>query len=546
MMARLTNFVTLIVMDGWGIASASDANAISLANTPNISSLWASFPHTLLTASGVAVGLPKDEVGNTETGHLNLGAGRIVYQDLPRINLAITDGSFFNNSAFLGAIEHAKVNNSNLHIMGLIGSGGVHSNIEHLFALLHLARIHNFDRVFLHLFTDGRDSLPTSAPTYFQQLEQVIATEKVGTVATIMGRYFAMDRDFRWERTEKAYIALTGGIGRLAKTPREAIETSYKEGKTDEQMEPFIMADQQGMPIAKISDNDSVIFFNFRIDRPRQLTRAFVVPDFEKHAQDGWEFDPYMIKYYKKHNIEIPSRPVFTRGEPIKNLYFVTMTQYAKSLPTNVAFPPEMVSLPLGRVISERGLRQVRAAESEKERFVGFYFNGQQEQSFPGEDRLIIASPNVPTYDKKPEMSARELTRAFISDLQVNQNSYSFALINFANVDMVGHTGDIEAAKIACSVVDECVGNIVHYVEGTGGVVVITADHGNAEEMLTADGKPSTEHSANPVPFIITGKPFLGKYQTLSTGVLADVAPTILNLLGIEKPETMTGRNLLA
>lgn len=546
-MVRLTNQVVLIVLDGWGIASPSSGNAISQAQTPNIQAFWSSYPHTLLEASGESVGLPRGEPGNTETGHLNLGAGRIVYQDLPRINLAIADHSFYKNQKFLGAIEHAKKNKSSLHLMGLVGSGGVHSNIEHLFALLHLAKEANFNKVLIHVFTDGRDSPPTSSKSYIAQILGTIQKLGVGKIASVMGRYFAMDRDFRWERTAKAYFALTQGVGKKFKDAGEAIDASYKEGKTDEFIEPSIITSSDGgEPLGLIKDNDSVIFFNFRIDRPRQLTKAFVFPDFEERAQKDWDFDPFMVKYYKKHLVPIPERPVFTRGKPISNLYFVTMTQYGKPIDAHVAFPPEVIELPIGRILSDRGIRQLRAAESEKERFVGFYFNGQQEQNFPGEDRLIIASPSVPTYDKKPEMSAKELSDALIRDFELSPTAYGFTLVNFANPDMVGHTGNIEATIKACSVVDACVGEIVRIVESLGGVVMLTADHGNAEELLNLiSGEVNTEHSTNPVPFIVIGKQFLGDSRTLQTGILADVAPTILYLLGIDKPESMTGRNLL-
>lgn len=547
MTGRLSNLVALLVLDGWGIASPSAGNAISLAQTPNMEKLWASFPHTLLSAAGESVGLPRGEPGNTETGHLNLGAGRVVYQDLPRINLAIAEGSFFQNPAFLGAVEHAKKFNSDLHLMGLVGSGGVHSNVEHLFALIHFANIASFNRVFIHVFTDGRDSSPTSALTYLDQLEGVLEREKVGKIASVTGRYWAMDRDFRWDRTGKAYFALAKGVGKKVKSAKDAIELSYKEGKTDEFIEPSVIVGDNGAPVGLVKENDALVFFNFRIDRPRQLTKAFVLPDFEAVAQKEWDFDPYMVKYFKKHQVEIPDRPVFQRGEPLKNLFFVTMTQYSKLLPIKVAFPPEIIALPLGRVVSEHGIRQLRAAESEKERFVGFYFNGQQEQVFPGEDRLIVPSPMVATYDLKPEMSASELTKTFLSALEINANTYGFALVNFANADMVAHTGNIEATKFACSVVDECVGKITRFISEIGGVTIITGDHGNAEEMANLiSGEPNTEHSTNPVPFIVVGQQFLGRSQTLSTGILADVAPTILHLLGIEKPDAMTGRNLLA
>lgn len=545
-MARLTDLVTLIVLDGWGIAPPTAGNAITQADTPNIEKFWVSYPHTLLSASGESVGLPRGEPGNTETGHLNLGAGRIVYQDLPRINLSIAEGSFFKNPSFLGAINHAKENNSNLHIMGLVGSGGVHSNIEHLFALIHLARLENFPRVFIHIFTDGRDSPPASSLTYINQVEEAIKKEGVGTIASVCGRYWAMDRDFRWERTAKAYFTLTRGDGHKASNVKEVIENSYKEQKADEFIEPTLIVNKNNYPLTLISDNDAVIFFNFRIDRPRQLTKAFVLPNFEETAQKEWDFDPFMVKYYKKHLTSIPQRPVFQRGNALKNLFFVTMTQYAKSLPVEVAFPPEIINLPVGRILSEKGIRQLRVTESEKERFVTFYFNGQQEQAFAGEDRLIIPSPAVPTYDQKPEMSALELTNALISTLRLNLSTYGFVLVNFANPDMLGHTGEIKAAIKACSVVDQCVGQITTLVDNLGGITIITADHGNAEEMLNLiSGESNTEHSSNPVPFIMVGKQFLGRPLNLSSGILSDVAPTILYLLGLEKPSEMSGKRLL-
>lgn len=543
---KRTNLVTLVVMDGWGIAPPSAGNAIASSNPKNIYRFWSGYPHTLLEASGEAVGLPQGEAGNTETGHLNLGAGRIVYQDLPRINLSIATGSFFRNPAFIAASEHVRKYNSKLHLMGLVGNGGVHSNIEHLFALIRFAREQYLPQVFIHIFTDGRDSPPNLALQYIARLEEVIKREGAGVIASIMGRYWAMDRDFRWERTAKAYFALTSGQGKSVVSARQAVEQAYAQKITDEFIEPSIVVNDKGLPLATISDNDAIIFFNFRIDRPRQLTKAFVLQDFEERAQKEWDFDPYVVKYYQRHNVELPTRPVFQRGKPLANLLFVTMTQYEKNLPAYIAFPPEIIDLPIGRILSELNIRQLRMAESEKERFVGFYFNGQQESPFPGEDRLIIASPNVPTYDQKPEMSARELARALTSSLESSANTYGFVLINFANADMVGHTGNFEAAKKACSVIDECVGEIVSRIYALGGITVITADHGNAEEMIDGiTGDKNTEHSKNPVPLIIVGKQFEGQSRTLSTGLLADVSPTILALLGIEKPMSMTGRNLL-
>ncbi len=544
-----SKFVMLVVLDGWGIASAAPGNAISLASTPNINRFWASFPHTQLNASGEAVGLPRGEVGNTETGHINLGAGRIVYQDLQRINMSIADGSFFQNQVLLNAIAHAHKNNSNLHYMGLIGASGVHSNVDHLFALIDLAKKSNFNRLFLHLFTDGRDSPPTAAKTYIAQVRDVINREGVGTIVSIMGRYWSMDRDLRWDRTEKAYKALTEGTGLLVKTPEEAIDLSYGEGKTDEFIEPSVITGADGKPIVTIKANDSIIFFNFRIDRPRQLSRAFVYSDF-KNANISVGFDPYQIKYQKTH---LPVTPVgsqgpFDRGPKIENLYFVTMTEYDKTITeagAKVAFPPELVKIPLGRVISEAGLRQLRVAESEKERFVTVYFNGLLESAFEGEERLIIPSPHVATYDLKPEMSARELTNAVLNKIK-DGGDYKFVLVNYANADMLGHTGNIGAAVQACSVVDECLAKLSSWVLAYGGTLLITSDHGNAEEMINPQtGQIDTEHNASPVPFIAVSKDLIGRSQILTSGILADVAPTILRLLGLTVPGSMTGRNLL-
>jgi 2,3-bisphosphoglycerate-independent phosphoglycerate mutase len=544
--------VILAVLDGWGIAPAAAGNAVSLSNTPNINRFWASFPHTQLAASGEAVGLPRGEVGNTETGHLNLGAGRVVYQDLARINMSIADGSFSQNDVLLGACNHAKTNNSQLHIMGLVGAGGVHSNLEHLFALIQMAAKAGVTKLFIHMFTDGRDSAPTSALTYISQIRASLKKENIGQIASVMGRYWAMDRDMRWERTAKAYFALTRGEGHKVKTVEEAIQMSYDQGRTDEFIEPSIVSDAAGNPITTIAANDAVIFFNFRIDRPRQLAKAFVLTDWSKVYEDS--FDPYEVKYTKKHST-LTATPrgslehVFDRGEKLPNIYFATMTEYSKTIAAegaHAAFPPEHVISPLGRVISDQGLKQLRVAESEKERFVTFYFNGQQEQSFPLEERLIISSPQVPTYDKKPEMSAKEMTDALLGKI-FHGEQYSFILVNFANADMVGHTGNIGAAVTACETVDQCLGKLSSYVMAYDGILLITADHGNAEEMIKLDsGEVDTEHSNSPVPFIAVSPKFVGKSVMLQSGVLADVAPTILKLLNLEVPQSMIGRDLLA
>lgn len=541
-------FVILVVMDGWGISAPGAGNAITQAKTPNFNKYWAAYPHTQLRASGEAVGLPRGEVGNTETGHLNLGAGRIVYQDLARINMSIADGAFFENETLLAACDHAIANNSKLHLMGLLGAGGVHSNIEHLFSLVHMAAAKGVKKVFIHIFTDGRDSPPSASLTYVSQLRQVLEKEGVGKIASIMGRYWAMDRDRRWDRTTKAYFALTQGKAEKAKSVEEAIRASYEKSITDEFIEPTVIVDEKGKPAALVEDNDAVIFFNFRIDRPRQLTYAFIKEDMSLSNRD-WDFDPYAVKYEHKHEPEKTDQAVFKRGKKVQNLYFVTMTEYSKTLVESgakVAFPPETVKMPLGRVISSHNLRQLRAAESEKERFVTYYFNGQNERADIGEDRLVVPSPKVATYDLRPEMSANELTNAVYQRL-VSNAGYSFVLINYANADMVGHTGNLAAAIKAVETIDICIGQLGRFVMSFGGTMLLTADHGNAEEMLNSvTGEADTEHSNSPVPFIAVSKELVGKPQTLPAGILADVAPTVLALLGIPAATTMTGRNLLS
>jgi len=544
-----SKFVVLAILDGWGIAPAGPGNAILEANTPNMNKFWASYPHTQLQASGEAVGLPRGEDGNTETGHLNLGAGRIVYQELERINMSVADGTFFKNRELLSAIEHAKSNNSNLHLMGLIGAGGVHSNIEHLFALILLAKKNNFNNLYLHLFTDGRDSPPTSARTYIDKIKEVIRKEKIGNIASIMGRYWAMDRDLRWDRTARAYLALSQGLGNLVKTPEEALENSYKLGKTDEFIYPSLICDDNGKPITKIKDNDAIIFFNFRIDRPRQLTKSFILSDFSEETIIK-DIDPHQDKYHKhlQKPQAIKNIQLFERGEPLKNLYFVTMTEYSKLI-TNAgahpAYPPEKIESPLGAVLSVNNFRQLRITESEKERFVTFYFNGLREEPYTSEDRIIIPSAKVTTYDQKPQMSAVEITEIILENLQAMK--YKFILVNYPNADMVGHTGNIGPTVKAVETIDECLGKLSSFILAhEEAVLLITADHGNAEEMINNQtGQIDTEHSINPVPFIAVSRKYLGNPQTLTSGTLADVAPTVLSLLDLPIPEIMTGRNLL-
>jgi 2,3-bisphosphoglycerate-independent phosphoglycerate mutase len=535
----------LIVLDGWGIAPTGPGNAISLAKLPYYRELLNRYPHGLLEASGESVGLPKGEDGNTETGHINLGAGNIVYQDLPRINLSIADGSFFKNYSFISAINHARKYNSNLHLLGLIGSGGVHSNIEHLLALLQLLKENNFTRVFLHLITDGRDSPPRSASLYIEQIQAFLKQLGFGQIATIMGRYYAMDRDHRWERTKLAYEILTKGKANKSSSPLDVITSSYQKKITDEFIIPTNII-KDGKPISLISENDSVIFFNYRIDRPRQLTKAFVMDNFDEQANTV-DFDPYAVKYYKKHIMEKSELiPPFKRGPLIPHLYFVTMTEYSRNVhASSVAFPPEIIPHPLGECLANQGLRQLRMSESEKERFVTYYFNGQRETPFTNEDRKIIPSPKVATYDMKPEMSSYELTTALLNSL--NKNKYEFILINFANPDMVAHTGVIPATIKACESVDNHLSVIVPKVLNLNGTILITGDHGNAEELINPHtGGIDTEHSTYPVPFIAINNNWEGKNIELPKGVLGDVAPTILDILSIKKPVDMAGRNLLA
>lgn len=541
--------VVLIVLDGWGLAPPGPGNAISLAKLTHIPSLWASYPHTQLAASGEAVGLPAGEDGNTETGHINIGAGRVVYQDLPRINMAIADGSFFTNDAFLGAIKYAHEHTSNLHLMGLISDAGVHSNREHLWALLQLLKQYQMAnqcecRAFLHLFTDGRDSPPTSGRRFIQDVEDHCKKVGVGHIATIMGRYYAMDRDHRWERTESAYRSLTEPEGLSAPSALAAVDASYAKGKTDEFIDPTIIMDPSGNPYPRITNHDSVIFFNYRIDRPRQLTRAFVLADFEAHKAPE-SFDPYAVKYFHKHIVEEDSRDTpFKRRITLPNLFFVTMTEYERNLPIVVAYPPNPVAAPFGSVLADHNVRQLRVSETEKERFVTYYFNGMREMPFSGEDRLIIPSPKVATYDLMPEMASSELTSKIIDRLAIDV--YGFILVNFANPDMVAHTGNIEAAVRACEAADTCVGKIVDQVLARDGTCVITADHGNVEEMLDPGGQMDTEHSTFPVLFIMIDHVFDNHPMTLPTGKLSDIAPTILSHMHIPVPAEMTGNNLLA
>jgi 2,3-bisphosphoglycerate-independent phosphoglycerate mutase len=514
----------LIVMDGWGVNPRSEGNAIALARTPHIDALTRTWPHTTLDASGRAVGLPQGQMGNSEVGHLNIGAGKKVVQDFTRISDAIDDGSFFTNPALLAAVTHASRNNSKLHLCGLIGDGGVHAHQSHLLACLRLAQQHGLERVYMHAFTDGRDTSPTSGVGFMKDLlagAEASDPEHPARVATIAGRLWAMDRDNRWERTGRVYRAMTRGEGTPATDPVAAIAASYDAGVTDEYIEPIVMRQGAGGgPVALVEAGDAMIFFNFRADRARQLTKAFVMPELPPSANS-----------------------VFDRGPLIGDLTFVTMTEYEVGLPVEVAFTSDNVAWPLARVFSEQGLRQYHTAETEKYAHVTYFINGGRETPFPGEDRYMEPSPKVKTYDLQPEMSARPLTDHAIE--RIRSGVYDVVIMNYANADMVGHTGVLAAAITAVETVDECVGRVVEATLPPGGALFVTADHGNAEQLIDyATGGPLTSHTTNPVPFYFV-VPQWPDAKLRSGGILADIAPTVLQVMGIAAPADMTGRSLI-
>lgn len=502
--------VVLIVMDGWGIGKdRKQGNAIAMARPRNFGRLWRTYPHTTLKAHGEFVGLPKGTQGNSEIGHLNIGSGRIVYHPLVKINKAIEDKSFFRNKAFLDAIKHCKKRHSTLHIMGLVQDQGVHAHQDHLFALLRLCRQERFRNVMIHFFSDGRDTPPKSALIFLSRLEKEMRKAGVGKIATVMGRYYAMDRDNRWPRTEKAYGALTGNAERTAKTAKEAITNAYSLGETDEFITPTAIGGFDG-----IKSGDAVIFFNYRLDRARQLTKAFVEKKFGKF-----------------------------RREYVSGLFFVCMTEYYKDVPAHVAFEQESMSNLFGEVIARRGLRQLRISETEKYAHVTFFFNGQVEAPSKWEDRILMPSPKVPTYDLKPEMSAYEITDRLISELR--RQKYDAVICNLVNCDMVGHTGVMPAVVKAVRTVDECVGRITAAVLRQGGAAIVTADHGNAELKRGRKGEILTAHTTNDVPLILVTDDSRFKSAKLRKGILADIAPTMLQLLGVPKPKEMTGASLI-
>lgn len=511
----------LIIMDGWGLNPKKFGNAIALADTPNFDRLKADYPYTTLKAAGIAVGLPPNEMGNSETGHLNIGAGRIVIQDQVRIDKAINNKSFYENKAFLKAIQNVKKNKSTLHIMGLLQDQGVHAHQNHLFALLKLAARQKLTDVMIHVFTDGRDTGPMSAKRYIKQLNDQIKKNKVGKIATVIGRYYSMDRDTRWDRIELAYNGLVKAEGKRAKTAVKGIDDAYKAGETDEFMKPIIVGDFTGTKNQRflgtknqrflgIKDNDSVIFFNYRLDRARQLTHAFT---------------DKVFKRFKRKKV---------------NTCFVCMTRYYPDVKALIAFEPANMRNILGEVLSKKGLKQLRMAETEKYAHVTFFFNGLIEKPFKGEDGILVPSPRIATYDLKPEMSAYEMTERVLKEIAANK--YDVIIINYANGDMIGHTGKLEAAIIAVETVDECVGRVVKAILAKEGIALVTADHGNADEMMDPRTKqPITSHTTNPVPFILVSE----KRYRLKKGILADIAPTMLELLNIKKPKEMTGESLI-
>lgn len=504
--------VMLMILDGYGNAPKSEGNAVSLAKKPNLDKLFEKYPTTELQASGLSVGLPEGQMGNSEVGHLNIGSGRIVYQELTRITKAISDGDFFENEALKKAMDNAKKSGAALHLMGLLSDGGVHSHIDHLKGLLEFAKKEGVQNVFVHAFMDGRDVPPSSGKEFIEKAEAMMAEVGVGKIATVSGRYYAMDRDNRWERVELAYNALVLGKGEAANSAVQAIENSYHDNKTDEFVLPTVIT-KDGNALTNIKNGDSVIFFNFRPDRAREITRAINDKEFAG---------------FKRETLD---------------LTFVTMTQYDKTLEgVNVAYSPQTLNNTLGEYVSSKGLNQLRIAETEKYAHVTFFFNGGVEKENPGEDRKVIPSPKVATYDLKPEMSAYEVTEELLARL--DSDKYDMIILNFANPDMVGHTGVVEAAVKAIEAVDECVGKIADKILEMDGCLFITADHGNAETMIDfSTGNPFTAHTTHPVPFVWVSNDVDSK--KLKPGKLADIAPTMLTQLGLEVPVEMTGENLV-
>jgi 2,3-bisphosphoglycerate-independent phosphoglycerate mutase len=494
-------------MDGWGISEDGEYNAIAKANTPNYDNFVKNMSYTQIRAEGNNVGLPKGQMGNSEVGHLNIGAGRIVYQELTRINKSIEEGEFFKNEEFLAAINHAKENNSALHLFGLVSDGGVHSVYPHLQALIKMAAEKGLKEVYVHAFLDGRDTPPKSAIKYLEEIEKTLAQYNLPAIASVMGRFWVMDRDKRWERVERAYNCLVLGEGHIEKSAVEAVENSYEKGITDEFVEPALISKR------RIEDNDSVIFFNYRPDRAREITSALTMSDFRG----------------------------FERKKVLKNLYYVCMTQYDEKLPLPVAFKPESMKNILGEVLDKNNVLEFRTAETEKYAHITFFFNGGSEVPYPTETRMLVPSPKVATYDMQPEMSAPAVCENVLNAL--GDPKYGFILVNFANPDMVGHTGIMDAAIKAIETVDDCIGKIAKKALEMDVAMLLTADHGNAEVMENKKThQPQTAHTTNPVPFIIIDNK---KYDLKESGALSDIAPTVLDIMGIEKPQEMSGVSMI-
>ncbi|WP_312095474.1 2,3-bisphosphoglycerate-independent phosphoglycerate mutase [Aminipila sp.] len=511
-MKKFNKPTMLMILDGYGINKNTYGNAIAAASKPNLDRIFAAYPHTTLKACGLNVGLPEGQMGNSEVGHLNIGAGRIVYQELTKITKEIDEESFFENKSINDAMNHVIENNSSLHLLGLVSDGGVHSHINHLFALLQLAKKKNVQNVYIHALLDGRDVPPRCALRYINQLEEYMKELGIGKIAVVSGRYYGMDRDKRWERVVKCYDAMTLGEGVQAHTATEAIELAYSNNQNDEFVMPTVICDKTASP-STVQDNDAVIMFNFRPDRAREITRAFVSDDF-----DGFE-----------------------RRKTVKNLCYVCMTQYDAQMPNVlVAFPPQSLKNTLGEYLAQQNLTQLRIAETEKYAHVTFFFNGGVEAPNKNEDRILIPSPSVATYDLQPEMSAYKITEKVLEQIQLDK--YDVIILNFANADMVGHTGIFEAAEKAVEAVDGCVAQIVEAVLAKDGQILLTADHGNADCMLNEKGEIVTAHSLNDVPLVhIAKKPA----QLKANGILADIAPTVLDLMGIPIPDEMTGHSLI-
>jgi len=509
------NLTMLMILDGFGDNPRFDGNGVKLANIPNIRKIWAEYPTTKIAASELAVGLPEGQMGNSEVGHTNIGAGRIIYQELTRITKSIQDGDFFNNEVLVNAIENCKKNNTKLHILGLLSDGGVHSHQEHLYGLLELAKRMNFNDVYVHCFLDGRDTAPQSAKGYVEALENKMKELGVGKIASLSGRFYAMDRDKRWNRIELAYNAMVRGTGNKNTSALDAIQKSYDEAVTDEFVVPVVI-EENGNPVAKIENNDSVIFFNFRPDRAREITRTIVDKDFNEFVTEKMD------------------------------LYYVCFTNYDETMPNvEIAFKKEPIINTYGEVISKNGGKQLRIAETEKYAHVTFFFNGGEEKQYEGEDRILVPSPKVETYDMQPEMSAYQVCGKVVD--AIYSGKYNTIILNFANPDMVGHTGSLEAVIKALEAVDTCVGKILKAIKDVHGNLLMTADHGNCEVMVNYEtGKPHTAHTTNLVPFSVVSDNGLNlKLKPEGEGKLCDLAPTMLELLGIDKPEEMTGESLI-